>query len=214
MSIINKHNKTKGAGKGVQTYKDENIRYGRYKDAREYKEARLSGLDYMSNKSKDCTVLDLGCAEGLVSEFFASSGASLIHAVEQIELRAATAKELTNRFQKEFSTSYHVICDDFYDSKNFLKRNKNCLLKAYNIVLLLGIFHNVKSLNEINIRLGPIVDIASNYLLCRGPLFADPTLNFEDWAKERGFVLIKRVRPNYGATGDLFVFKKEKRKNE
>lgn len=101
---------------------------------------QLKGLDDLPKYASRASVLDLGCAEGLIGKHLIDTlGADLVHGVEIVEGRIKLARE-------QFSG---------YDNAKFWVGNLNNLpeleqtmapdlLPKYEVVLLLAILHKLK----------------------------------------------------------------------
>lgn len=90
----------------------------------------MLGLKHALQLAKGKTVLDLGCAEGLISREFAKAGASLVLGIEVI---------------KEFVASAVNLCAG-YSNVSFMLANlddkvKSPVINKYDIVLALAIIH-------------------------------------------------------------------------
>jgi len=181
----------------------------RYKTKEDYMEARLSGLHYMSDKCQGMTVLELGCAEGMISKTFADYNISLIHGVDKHDVRVKEARSISDNYIKNLGIDYKFVADDFRNIKEFLNRNSNWLIESYDILLLLGVFHNVESKNFDETFL-PLLDRTHKYVLCRGRTFEHK--GFVSWAKKNGLKLVSTTSPPANSrgvqNGSLFVFEK------
>lgn len=99
---------------------------------------RLRDLDYIFEHCEDKTVLDLGCAEGVVAQKCLEHGARLVHGFDVEKSRVKSAERL---------------CADYCNAQVFLQANldewvswkclQEILLTTYDIVLYLGIQHHL-----------------------------------------------------------------------
>ncbi len=101
---------------------------------------RLRGLDFLFEKCRDSTVLDIACCEGLISYEFARRGARLAHGFERDVDRVNFSRRLfrdvpiENRFEKaNLAVSGNEFANTFSD----------ILLARYDIVLFLGAYHHL-----------------------------------------------------------------------
>lgn len=99
-------------------------------------EEQMLGLKQALNLAKGKTVLDLGCAEGLISREFAKAGASLVLGIEVIKEFVDKAVELCRGYS---NVSFMVA--------NLDDKIKSPVINKYDIVLALAIIH--KSNNPI-----------------------------------------------------------------
>ena len=93
-------------------------------------EEQMLGLKQALELAKGKTVLDLGCAEGLISREFAKAGASLVLGVEAIKKFVKAAVELCRGY-----SNVSFILANLDDKVNTPVINK------YDIVLALAIIH-------------------------------------------------------------------------
>jgi hypothetical protein len=105
---------------------------------------QTSGLDIVRNACSGATVLDLGCAEGLVSLEMAKAGARLIHGVEIIDDRLRVAETLFKKecpqVERQFIAWDLTRFDElFLDVTPDTTPPKASLLTRYDIVLCLAI---------------------------------------------------------------------------
>jgi len=103
---------------------------------------RFAGIDSMPAESgKKASVLDLGCAEGLASYTLASNGCiGSVHGFEYNSGRASFAHNLHAGIPETDSTFRQA---DISDWKLFRSKNKDLLQSTYDIVLFLGLYHNL-----------------------------------------------------------------------
>lgn len=107
-------------------------------------ERQMRGLDLIREACAGATVLDLGCAEGLISIKMAKAGARLIHGVELEAERLAVAENL---FQEQFpGVERQFIAWDLIKFDELLldvtpdtAPGKPSLLTRYDVVLCLAI---------------------------------------------------------------------------
>ena len=182
----------KKAKKGGITYED-------------YERSRLVGVDFMSDKCAGASVLDLGCAEGLVSHRLVEYGASLVHGIDGVADRVVQAQRLYGEIFKTRSVTYRFVADnfgswlhgtppaDYPGVASFFERNKSWLLPEYDIVLLLGVFHKMEN-RHLDAVLGPIAQRTRRYLLCRGGCTKPSDL--KSWLQRHGFSAETRLDRN------------------
>lgn len=186
-------------------YKDATISNERYTE-KTYASQRLSGINFFKDKCENATVLDIGCAEGLISSQLAKYGASLIHGVEFQLQRLEEAEKLYGDFFKENSISYKYTQENFEDTPLFMERNKSWLRDEYDIILLLGVYHKIKQ-NEVDKLIGPFVQKAKKYIACRGKY----THFISKYLAKKGFKLCHKHAPG-GRTGQIYIFQRKQGK--
>lgn len=91
-------------------------------------EQQLLGLDPLFDEAKGSTILDVGCAEGLISIELAKRGAD-VHGIEKIERHVEEAR----RLRAHYSCRFEVGDANTYQPDG-----------EYHIVLLLGILNKLK----------------------------------------------------------------------
>jgi len=101
-------------------------------------EQQLEGLSPLLAEVDGKSVLDVGCAEGLISHECARRGAILVHGIEFVGSAVAKARELTG----------DLPCDFFHDDANIYEPKLR-----YDIVLLLAVLHKLVNPTEACIRL-------------------------------------------------------------
>jgi 2-polyprenyl-3-methyl-5-hydroxy-6-metoxy-1,4-benzoquinol methylase len=120
---VSRLNKTEPAGKGW--YQIPGVQVG----DRTLSE-QLIGLEPLFELAPGKTILDLGCAEGLISLELMNAGAVLTHGVEAVGSRVDHARE---HFQSRDAAFYHADLNEFGGAPPV------GLLESYDIVLLLSI---------------------------------------------------------------------------
>ena len=107
---------------------------------------QLTGLGAVCRDAFGKTVLDLGCAEGLIGlHMINRCGAQMVHGLSIVKTEIAVARELAKgaRGPAKF---FHA------DLNNFAKietANPPLLLPKYDVVLLLSILHKLKNPEDI-----------------------------------------------------------------
>lgn len=93
----------------------------------------LEGFDFAGK-----TVLDLGCAEGLISAYALMEGATLVHGCEIINDHLRVARRLMAGKNAKF---FEMDLNNFKQSH---KNNVSQMLPRYDVVLMLAIAHKLK----------------------------------------------------------------------
>ncbi|HYH39915.1 MAG TPA: class I SAM-dependent methyltransferase [Azospirillum sp.] len=96
---------------------------------------QLTGLDPLFGMVGGASILDLGCAEGLISLEMMKAGAKLAHGVEGVDSRVETARRLFEGRNAAFFVA---------DLSVFANAPPAGLLPSYDAVLLLSIAHKFK----------------------------------------------------------------------
>lgn len=84
------------------------------------------------------TVLDLGCAEGLISAYALMEGAKLVHGCEIVNDHIQVARRLMAGKKAQFFEM------DLGNFKQWHKNTFSQMLPRYDVVLMLGIAHKLK----------------------------------------------------------------------
>jgi hypothetical protein len=100
---------------------------------------RLNGLDALLSVCGGMSVLDLGCAEGVIARAFLDAGAGLIHGFDIDEERAGSAAALCG------DTRAQIRAGNLEDWAAFVARHGDMLLPAYDVVLYLGLHQHLKA---------------------------------------------------------------------
>lgn len=93
-------------------------------------EQQLTGLDELLDHVPGKSVLDVGCAEGLISHHLIDNGAAAVHG---LEVRADFVDE-ANRLRGDRACSFDVADANEYKPK-----------REYDIVLMLAVLHKLKN---------------------------------------------------------------------
>jgi len=101
-------------------------------------EQQLEGLGSLTASVSGKTILDVGCAEGLIGHELARRGALLVHGLDFVETAVLTARELAG----------DLPCDFFHEDANEYEPKLQ-----YDIVLLLAVLHKLKNPTEACTRL-------------------------------------------------------------
>lgn len=113
-------------------------------------EEQLTGMDTILRMAGGATVLDLGCAEGLIAREFALRGAARVDGLSIIPGEIEIGRGLCDGLP----VNLHVC--DLGSWAAWLERNPEALLPRYDIVLGLSIFHKVQ-------QIGPLVERAIGF---------------------------------------------------
>jgi SAM-dependent methyltransferase len=99
---------------------------------------RLTGLAPLENVATNATILDLGCAEGLIGLHFLGLGGALLHGVDRHSRFVETAQTIARLQPKArfFKFDLNVLADQIPDG----------LLSSYDIVLCLCVAHKLRQL--------------------------------------------------------------------
>ena len=118
--------------------------------------ARIEGIEWFLESDymkKDYSVLDVGCAEGLILHEFAKkcTGRSCGIDIQQSSIDAAQEKFPTYEFHQIDLNTDNLIKHEFYTK--------------YNIILCLGVLHHLDSYNSV---LDKIVPLCKDIFIYRG----------------------------------------------
>jgi 2-polyprenyl-3-methyl-5-hydroxy-6-metoxy-1,4-benzoquinol methylase len=104
---------------------------------------QLTGLETVLASAGGASVLDLGCAEGLISREFARRGAERVDGLSIIGGEITIGRELC----RDLPVNLHVCDLGHWD--DWLAANPQALLPRYDIVLALSIFHKVEDIGRL-----------------------------------------------------------------
>ena len=161
---------------------------------------RLSGLDQLLNACEGRTVLDLGCAEGVIARAFLDAGARLIHGFDIDEERVRSAAGLCNGAPGQFRAG------NLEDWADFGTRHDDMLLPAYDIVLYLGIHQHLKSQTRMATLTGA-ASRAKEWFAIRMPEAVMQSDNVRAGLAEMGFDL-HHEQGGVAGMGPVILFKR------
>ncbi len=121
---------------------------------------RVFGLEAILSQAEKRSVLDLGCAEGLIAEAFLNAGASRLDAFDIRPDRIAAARRLVVDPRARFNVG------DV--SKWMALRNVSSLLPEYDIVLFLGLYQYLPGDDRAKI-LGNVAMMCRRWFALRAP---------------------------------------------
>lgn len=131
--------------------------YGKWPLADRYKD-----LEPVFGSCRDATVIDFGCAEGVIARRCLEHGARTVHGLEIDESRVQTAAGLCHAWQAS-SFFFHANLDEWRDIH---ERAQQVLLPQYDIVLYLGIQHHLSQPERIA-TLQDAIDMAGRLFAIR-----------------------------------------------
>lgn len=157
--------------------------------SRWYEQMRLDGLDYFKQMPSNFTVLDIGCAEGFVSQKFGEWGAKIVHGVEKVYDRAQEAKKInSDTTTYNFTHCYLTSSETFeYDGKTyrggtdtFVYENE-WLLDEYDVVLMMSSFH---TFDQKVVDL--LITLTKTYFVYRG----EAANEYKEYLLQNGFQVV------------------------
>lgn len=122
---------------------------------------QLMALDWALEHVAGQTVLDVGCAEGLISIEMAKRGAIAVHGVEIVEKHVEVARSLVGDLPVTFEAA---DCNSWQPQR------------SYDVVLLLSILHKFKNPSE---RAAVFAECCANFIVFRTPPKFAPSI--VDW---------------------------------
>lgn len=151
---------------------------------------QLIGLEPLLQKVKGKTVLDVGCAEGLISLHLAARGARKVHGVEIVRAHVDVAKALTD---PEINATFeHADANDYEPTDR------------YDVTLMLAVLQKLRDPSLVAARMA---DYTKELCVVRLPPAAAPCVidkrsgrvphDIEAAMDRRGFVLNNVTRGSY-----------------
>lgn len=102
---------------------------------------RFVGLELILPHARGATVLDFGCCEGLIAYEFARAGCGLVHGFDIDGQLMGFAQQL---FRNVPVDSAFVQEDLSVPFEQFARKHADLLLRQYDIVLFLGVYHHLE----------------------------------------------------------------------
>jgi 2-polyprenyl-3-methyl-5-hydroxy-6-metoxy-1,4-benzoquinol methylase len=151
---------------------------------------RLQGLSALLDAVRTerlTSVLDAGCAEGLIAQEFHAAGATTIHGFDLQDVSITLAKQI---FDEKDGTIFFGQAD-LLDWNTFTSTYQDVLRKSYDIVLLLSVYNHIVRINEdaANHVLEHLAARTKHYFVVRS---SAPIPNH--LIEQQGFQLQKRTR--------------------
>ncbi|MCF7800539.1 MAG: glycosyltransferase [Candidatus Marinimicrobia bacterium] len=168
---------------------------------------RISGLNQIKEQVKDHTILDTGCAEGLITKFLATEGqAKWIDGFEYDAVRVKFGNEL---LRKNNVTNAKLYQADLSSWERFLSSSQGHLKTAYDTVLFLGLYHHLPVSTRPKVLNNLLVLARKNFVI-RTPenYFVDE--NLDQFIRQHHFVKIKsqkQIREN--EAGTIHIYEKK-----
>lgn len=152
-------------------------------------EEQLTGLDLICERASGKSVLDLGCAEGLIGLHLKDQcGARLLHGFSIVPSEIEKARQLS---ESKREVAFQVL--DLSTLPSSLTRKPPLFLPRYDIILLLAILHK---LQYPRLVLEQVLTLARGMIAVRlpGPIIDDErskNIKFDvrAWLKERSLLV-------------------------
>ena len=110
-------------------------------------ETRLRGLQELLGAAQGKSVLDLGCAEGMISREFCRHGAATIHGFEvNLDQIRIARQEVPKAAEVGTQILFHRADFGYWD--RFVAAHRNSMLEQYDIVLLLSVLEKLPESNQ------------------------------------------------------------------
>lgn len=165
---------------------------------------RIRGLAPLFPHARGAAVLDLGCAEGLVSRAFAREGrAACIHGFDLDPGRVAFSRNLLAR-EPGITCAFRPA--DLSDWPAFREANRDLLLPRYEVVLFLGVYHHLPEASR-RASLEGALDLCGRWFALRTGIRLLEQDGLEGLLRSRGFRLRHTVAQE-GARGWLGLFER------
>lgn len=154
-----------------------------------YEQMRLDGLDYFQQMPANFTVLDIGCAEGFISQKFGEWGAKTVHGIDHHVERIEEAQKLTSDNTIYNFTRYYLTTENIHNvygaeynggTDQFIYDNE-WLLDEYDIVLMMSSFH---TFDQKVVDL--LITLAKTYFVYRG----EAANEYKEYLLQNGFQVV------------------------
>lgn len=163
---------------------------------------RLRGLDYVLARCAGCSVLDIGCNEGLIAYEFARNGIRIVHGFERDGHRVNFATRLFRDVPVESRFIRANLAKPGFEGQY-----GSLLREQYDIVLFLGVYHHLRRqmpTEDLRELVTFLVDRAGEWFVDRGKALPE----YESTLLSRGFRLVHSSPGHKGKGGSLHVYSK------
>ena len=146
---------------------------------------RLQGMDFLLGRAKGYSVLDAGCAEGLIAREFYRHGAVCVHGLDLQDVSVTTAQKL---LLQEPNGAYYFGQADLLKWDETVTTNTH-LLPSYDIVLLLSVYGHIvrKDRNAADSALAALASMTRRFFAVRSTAVIP-----ENLILEKGFDIVYR----------------------
>ena len=168
------------------------------------RESRLQDIDFILPYAPGATVLDIGCAEGLVSKQLSQEGANLVHGFDIDPGRITAARGLL--YGSEALSHFRV--GSVAPWHNFAKKNMDLLLPFYDIVLFLAVYQHLPH-EERDLVLHQLLSLSKSLFAIRTPDTLFQSNNLHKIITKSGFTEIRVGRMGQGGSASLRLYKKD-----
>jgi hypothetical protein len=166
-------------------------------------ESRIRGLDKLIKSSANQTILDLGASECIVAKTFLDAGAFCTHCFDQ------NADYIKNgaRLIEDYQSSYARVAN-ISPWQEFKAKHYDVLLKSYDIVLFLGLYHHLPTTTRLEALVGA-ANFARKYFVVRTPMANYLNDHIEGVLSSQGFKLVEECEEDaLIGMGSLYVYER------
>ena len=110
-------------------------------------QTRMQGLEFLLPEIKNNnleSMLDAGCAEGLIAQSFYDAGIKIIHGSDLQDVSIEIAKKI---FSMKDGDIFFAQAD-FLNWETFEEKNRKVLLDGYDVVLFLSVYNHIVRIDE------------------------------------------------------------------
>lgn len=168
------------------------------------KESRLQDIDLILPFAAGANILDIGCAEGLISQLMMQHGASSTHGFDNDAGRIMSARALTAQYdQSEFRVASVVPWGDFEN------RHGDLLRPSYDVVLFLAVYQHLNKDGR-DIVLNRLLEKSKDLFAIRTPDSLFDSANLHEQITQAGFVASGVGQLGQGGSAPLRLYRKRK----
>ncbi|MEM9115930.1 MAG: class I SAM-dependent methyltransferase [Myxococcota bacterium] len=160
---------------------------------------RLSGLERLLAEMQGCSVLDLGCAEGVAARACFVHGAHAVHGFERDPSRVAAALQLNPEPLAFFRPASVSPWGAFKQEK--------ALRVAYDVVLYLGLHHHIPARHRREVLLGALRR-SRRWFAIRTPRHLWDTDDLHATILAEGFERVDHRIPELRSEGELGIYQR------